>query len=298
MKQSDFVFNELTRRIVQLELAPGAALRETDIAAQLNVSRTPVREGLQRLVSEGLAETRGRSVYVAELTLQDAIELFQLREAIEPYATALCARRKPRAFAQLAEEFAAVIPELERIESDDQLSGESLAGVRPNASGSANPALDNEIAESPISVYYRLLNDLDEALVRHCGNRQITGTLELTWTRFNRLRLYSRRSKGRVLRSANEHLRICQAVAAGDVDLAIDATVQHLLASCRNVLEAMLGDPDQLLHRSISLGKRPLSTEISQYLAQVGELPTPDPQSDPAPAQRAGTSNERTSSAQ
>ena len=249
MKQRDFVFSELSRRIVQLELPPGAPLREIDIAEMLGVSRTPVREALQKLVREGLAILRGRSAYVAELTLQDVIELFQLREAIEPYATALCARRKPAVFGDLAERFDALLPELRALGSDAELAEAD--------------------EHAPARRYYHLLDALDEALMAHCGNSQIVTALDQAWTKFHRLRLYSRRSRARIIASAEEHLRISRAVSAGDADAAIESTVQHLLASCRNVLDQMIGDPQQTLHQSVTLGRRAVSTEISGYLADT-----------------------------
>lgn len=70
----------LRDRICLLEYAPGAMLRETDIAVEFGVSRTPVREALQRLSIEGLIEARtGIGTFVTTLDPTQLREVFDLR---------------------------------------------------------------------------------------------------------------------------------------------------------------------------------------------------------------------------
>jgi DNA-binding GntR family transcriptional regulator len=56
-KVTDWVYEEIKAAIVDLRLAPGHPLREAALAAQLGVSKTPIREALTRLEQEGLVET-------------------------------------------------------------------------------------------------------------------------------------------------------------------------------------------------------------------------------------------------
>ena len=56
------VYGHLLRAIITGDLAPGSRVRDQDLAEQLGVSRTPVREALQRLEDEGLVETRRGSL--------------------------------------------------------------------------------------------------------------------------------------------------------------------------------------------------------------------------------------------
>jgi DNA-binding GntR family transcriptional regulator len=64
----------------------GEALREGALAARLGVSRTPVREALARLASEGLVEAHGRSFTVPSLTEEDLEDIYQLRVLLETAA--------------------------------------------------------------------------------------------------------------------------------------------------------------------------------------------------------------------
>jgi DNA-binding GntR family transcriptional regulator len=68
---------------------PGSQLAEVDLASQLGVSRGPVREALQRLIHEGLAQAeRNRGVFVVDLDVSDARDVYFVREVIEQTAAA------------------------------------------------------------------------------------------------------------------------------------------------------------------------------------------------------------------
>lgn len=84
---SDRVRDELRRLIVSGALQPGQPLNEKDIAEQLGVSRSPVREALQRLVAERLlVAARNKSVTVKRFTNEDVNEIYDARIAIETHA--------------------------------------------------------------------------------------------------------------------------------------------------------------------------------------------------------------------
>lgn len=75
------------QRILSLEFGPGRRLRAQDIAAELNVSRTPIREALSRLEQEGLV-TRGSGwgYVVKAFTLDEVVNLYKVRAALEAEA--------------------------------------------------------------------------------------------------------------------------------------------------------------------------------------------------------------------
>jgi DNA-binding GntR family transcriptional regulator len=73
----------------------GEPLQEVALAAQLGVSRTPVREALVRLASEGLVTADGRGLTATALTVSDADEIYALRLLLEPEAVRLVAARAP-----------------------------------------------------------------------------------------------------------------------------------------------------------------------------------------------------------
>jgi DNA-binding GntR family transcriptional regulator len=88
---AEAVYQALRRGIMHGALAPGERLRSDALAAELRVSRTPVREALRKLEAEGLVEQSGSRVFVRALSEQDLTELFYVREALEGMAARLAA---------------------------------------------------------------------------------------------------------------------------------------------------------------------------------------------------------------
>jgi DNA-binding GntR family transcriptional regulator len=77
----------LRRRLADGTYPPGSHLREEDLAAQLGVSRTPVREALRRLDAEGwLRVVPNQGAFAAEWSRQDIEEIFDLRALLEAHA--------------------------------------------------------------------------------------------------------------------------------------------------------------------------------------------------------------------
>ncbi|WP_394846278.1 GntR family transcriptional regulator [Pendulispora brunnea] len=84
------VASKLREAIVLGELAPGSQLVEMQLAAQLGVSRGPLREAMQRLVQEGLLRSeRNRGLFVVELDDDDVRDLYVVRKAIDQAAASL-----------------------------------------------------------------------------------------------------------------------------------------------------------------------------------------------------------------
>lgn len=83
----------LQRKIASREFAAGSAVSELSVAKELGISRTPVREAIGQLVAEGLLEQiPNRGVVVVQLTRNDIVDLYELREALEVYAAGKAAR--------------------------------------------------------------------------------------------------------------------------------------------------------------------------------------------------------------
>ena len=84
---------ELREEILQGKLAPGDRIRQHDVAERFGASRVPVREALSILVHDGLLSTVSNSgTWVASLTLDECIEVYEMRERLEPL---LLARSAP-----------------------------------------------------------------------------------------------------------------------------------------------------------------------------------------------------------
>jgi DNA-binding GntR family transcriptional regulator len=79
------VADELRDAILRGEHPPGTRLRQEELAAQYGASRVPVREALRILESEGLVTTVANAgAWIARLSLDECVELYQVRERIEP----------------------------------------------------------------------------------------------------------------------------------------------------------------------------------------------------------------------
>lgn len=84
----------IRERVIDGSFSPGAQLGEVQLAEQLGVSRGPVREALQRLIQEGLLEGRPhRGVFVARLSVNDVVDVYRARRAVERAAAELLVDR-------------------------------------------------------------------------------------------------------------------------------------------------------------------------------------------------------------
>src|SRR5260370_14810230 len=90
----DEAYLRLRDAIITLHLAPGAVLMPSRLAAQLGISKTPLRHALIRLEHEGFVETIAfNGTFVRDVTIRDMEDLFELREALERAAVRLAIAR-------------------------------------------------------------------------------------------------------------------------------------------------------------------------------------------------------------
>lgn len=81
------VYETIRDAIISGKFSPGTKLTVDDLSKELNVSRTPVKEALVRLEREGLVENiPRRGMYVAKISIEDALEIYELREVLEGFA--------------------------------------------------------------------------------------------------------------------------------------------------------------------------------------------------------------------
>lgn len=93
------------------ELKPGQRVRESEMAARLDVSRTPVREAFRRLEADGLLSFAPyRGMVISELDHQAVMELYFMREVLEGTAAGLAARRASDAEIQILQELVSLDP--------------------------------------------------------------------------------------------------------------------------------------------------------------------------------------------
>src|ERR687885_94402 len=134
----DQVYGVIRERILTGDLRRGARVHQEDVAADLGVSRTPVREALRRLAAEGLIEMRtNRGARVTDLEPDDMRQPYEARLVIEPGAARLAAHRelpKPRARMRRAVETQRrAIPDLTRTFAANREFHIALAEASGNA---------------------------------------------------------------------------------------------------------------------------------------------------------------------
>ena len=143
---TDSVYKSIKKQILSHELALGSRIKDDEIALQLGVSRTPVREAIHSLIRDGLVEAVPRSrTRVRTLSEADINEIFDLRIALESLAAALCADRIPP-------------PELEHL---NHLHSLAEAGLKRDDS---RPALHFD-------------REMHRVILEYCGNNRLVAIM-------------------------------------------------------------------------------------------------------------------------
>ena len=90
----EIVYLELKHKILTGEIPAGSRLMEVDLAKRMNVSRTPIREAIRRLNDDGLVQMEARKgAYVAQISIKDMLDVFEIREDMEGFCAYLAAGR-------------------------------------------------------------------------------------------------------------------------------------------------------------------------------------------------------------
>jgi DNA-binding GntR family transcriptional regulator len=195
------VVSALTELILTGQLPAGAPVREAELAERLEVSRTPVREGIAQLVARGLlTKENGRSARVHQPSLEDLVEIYELRSLTESHLAARAAEKVDAAtLARLAdlEEKLRTTSGDEWFEHHADFHGTILeAAGRPRFIALANNLKDQS------EPYVRLVTKLDESL------------------------------RGR---SSDEHAQLLAAMRAHDPQSARAITAAHLESTVQSV---------------------------------------------------------------
>ncbi len=215
------IFEILHKRIISGKYVLGEWLRQEEIASQLGVSQTPVREALDLLVSAGLAErVPYRGVRVPSLTAEEIAEAYALRLLLETVAVRAAATNRTMA----------------HIETLSRLSEQSKALVTLNDM----PNL-------------RLLNrEFHLSMVMASGNSLLTKMYVMVSNKFPDWMLYEYMFRHPDLLEPNlrreyeEHKAIAGAITDSDADLAIQHTIKHI-RNLGNELVIFLDVPESLL---------------------------------------------------
>ncbi|HOQ17311.1 MAG TPA: GntR family transcriptional regulator [Defluviitaleaceae bacterium] len=89
----EYVYHEIKQRLINNEIKPGERIWEEEIAAELEVSRTPVREAINRLIAEEFVENRPRKgIFAAEISKEELRKMLDVRIALESLSVSQCCK--------------------------------------------------------------------------------------------------------------------------------------------------------------------------------------------------------------
>jgi len=204
----------LREAILEGRFTAGARLRQTDLADQLTISRTPVRDALGRLQHEGLVELLPRGgVRVAVLALEEAAELYDLREVLDGLAARLAAQRATPAT-------------LGRLEKALSRMARCLSRNDTNQWFGAHVAFHDEIMQAS-------------------GNARLLALAPLVRLSIQRFHPVLLRTPHRLADADREHREIHAAIAAGDAERAERVARAHIAGAKDVVLKVIVqGESD------------------------------------------------------
>lgn len=203
----EIVFESLREAIISGVLEPGERLMEIQLAEDMGVSRTPVREAIRKLELEGFVVMIPRKgAYVAGVSDKDVADVFEIRAALEGLAAALAAER-------ITDE---EIEQLERI----------------------------VVMEREPDLHHMIQSDIDfhALLYKASRNERLIQILENLREQILRFRSTSLAVPGRLKVAIQEHRALLEALANHDVELAQELAMAHIVTAENIMFDAIHQD--------------------------------------------------------
>lgn len=193
------VAERLRQRIFAHELTPGMWIDEQKLAEEYGISRTPLREALKVLASEGLVELKPRrGCYVTEISRQDLDDIFPLMAMLEGRCAADAVRRaKPADIKQLK---------------------------------TIHERLEAAARDGRIDAFFEANQEFHRAIQELANNRWLLSVIQDLRKVLKLSRLHSLSLEGRLQQSLEEHRQIMAAFEAGDLAKAEKGMHDHLLS--------------------------------------------------------------------
>ena len=196
-------------------LQPGERLMEIQLAEDLGVSRTPVREAIRKLEMEGyVIMMPRRGTYVADLSIRDINEVFEIRTSLESLASGLAA---------------------ERI-NEDELEKLQRLLVEIGA----------YIKSGDMESIVRTDTEFHDLLYQASRNTRLVGIISNLREQLTRFRTTSMSFPGRLKATLEEHRKIVEAIAQGDEKAARKAAEHHMEKSEQTLLASMKAKEKQI----------------------------------------------------
>ena len=204
---SEQVFEQLERSIITGEYAKGEVFTEMNLAEQLKVSRTPIREALRRLEQEHLIEMSTKGAVIVGISENDICDMYEIRIRIEGLAARWAAEN---------------INEDGIKELCDIVELQEFYTQKSNTTNIKN--MDSKFHET----VYRL-----------SGSNALFDTLFPLYIKTVKFRNILMENNKRVSHSAEEHRKICDAIISKDADLAEQLMIQHVKNAGKSILKSI-----------------------------------------------------------
>ena len=189
-------------------LKPGERIMEIQLAEELGVSRTPVREAIRKLELEGyVVMMPRRGTYVASMSIRDINEIFEIRTALESLSNGLAADHI----------------------TDDEL--EHLQRLLVIIGGYIKEGNIEKIVETDVEFH--------DLMYHAARNERLVGIISNLRDQLTRFRTLSMSYPGRLEETLEEHRMIVEAIASGDRKAASRAAERHMENSEKTLLKAM-----------------------------------------------------------
>ena len=200
---ADSVFDRIEADILNGKLKRGDVLTELKLCEMLSVSRTPVREALNRLRQEGLIEESGKGAVVVGITDRDLDDIYEIRLRVEGLATAMCAE----------------------VVTDEQLKQlEETLALQEYYTGRR----DSDSIRNLDSEFHHLIYS-------YCGSRVLSDLLSDLHRKVQRFRRSSVEDPDRASAAVGEHAEILAALKNRDRDRAERLAVAHIGNAWRSI---------------------------------------------------------------
>ena len=199
-------YEAIRRRILDNVYPPGHQALEAEIADELGISRTPVREALIRLAHEGLVEVVPRhGMRVLPVSPADMAEIYAVLAALESAAADLLARRRP-----------------------------SDAELKPLVEATRD--MSRALKANDLDAWAAADERFHQGLVELAGNRTLVDAVARLWDRAHRARMFTLRLRPKPVNSTQEHLAMLERIRAGDAAGAVEVNRSHRERASRELL--------------------------------------------------------------
>lgn len=193
---ADEVYDQIVSAIMNLDIGRDDRLVQEKLAADLGISRTPVREALMRLEQEGVLRKSAQGGFrLYQMSDQEVRELYQTRAAIEGQVARILAENH---------------------------TPENITDLRSTISTEEN------ISSKTIREYFEANRNIHRRFVELANNRFLLEMFDMTWGKAMAFQLFAQIQNADLSKSLGDHMALVDVIETGDKIAALEAFIQHI----------------------------------------------------------------------